>query len=163
MHSSEAKRQSGSNERRREPRRPRRHRLFQRESVTSSPPRPLLRLRTLPPTTKKMSSCPLASPDRPAIEAVLFDLDDTLYRIEAIPERVRENIEGESFFCRSFSLADLFFFSSSLLPSSSLSPPLFSFVVLPLCAGGFSAFMIDRLKIDPEVVPELVSEPVFSF
>lgn len=57
-----------------------------------------------------MSTCPLASPDRPAIEAVLFDLDDTLYRIEEIPQRVRENIE---------------------------------------------AFMVDRLKINPDVVPEL--------
>ena len=58
-----------------------------------------------------MSTCPLASPDRPAIEAVLFDLDDTLYRIEEIPQRVRENIEGESslFLSRSlfFSRLDL--------------------------------------------------------
>ena len=68
-----------------------------------------------------MSCCPLASPDRPAIEAVLFDLDDTLYRIEAIPERVRENIEGESFFflCSLFFfLADLNFFSLLFLSLS---------------------------------------------
>lgn len=77
-----------------------------------------------------MSCCPLASPDRPAIEAVLFDLDDTLYRIEAIPERVRENIEGEiflSFFARCFSRRPrLFLFAFFSLTSSPLR-------VLSLC------------------------------
>lgn len=68
-------------------------------SKRASLPPPLLDLSSGSETKgkKKMSSCPLASPDRPPIEAVLFDLDDTLYRIETIPERVRENIEGEFF------------------------------------------------------------------
>ena len=97
-----------------------------------------------------MSGCPLASPDRPAIEAVLFDLDDTLYRIEAIPERVRENIEGEDFFFFFFLAADLnFFVFFSLSPPPSI-PPFLAIVLV------FTAFMIDRLKIDREVVPELV-------
>lgn len=70
---------------------------------------------------KTMSSCPLAKHcernEISKIEAVLFDLDDTLYRIEEIPQRVRENIEGkkreEFFFLFIFNFLSFAFFFRS--------------------------------------------------
>ena len=39
-------------------------------------------------------ACPLG--DRPPIRTILFDLDDTLYRVDAFPDLVRQRIEGAS-------------------------------------------------------------------
>jgi hypothetical protein len=38
-----------------------------------------------------------ANKGRPAPKALLIDLDDTLYRVPAIPAAVRKHIEGERF------------------------------------------------------------------
>ena len=92
-----------------------------------------------------MPTCPLASPDRPPIEAILFDLDDTLYRIEEIPERVRENIEGNFlpfFLARcffhalmTFSTFDLFFLLLLLPLTIPFIPPFSLYHLAPSFHG----------------------------
>jgi len=40
------------------------------------------------------AACPLGAV-RPRVDTLLLDLDDTLYRVEAVPELVRERIMGQ--------------------------------------------------------------------
>ena len=119
--------QKAKTRRRRSSRRRRRASERETEEKSSGFASFLKPLSTSKPKEKNMPPCPLASPDRPPIEAILFDLDDTLYRIEAIPERVRENIEGKVpillFIPRPSTSSFRLLFLTSVLFLHSLLPP----------------------------------------